>query len=273
MREADAIYRSPLAAAGGLAVIGSGRQHARHAVKDRKLPSFAAVLVERGQGFLETTVGGRQRVEGPALFWLFPNRLHSYGPDDAGWDERWALFEGSFTRDFLRMRLIGERHPLVRLRQIEEVVRLFARLHADLVDDSHLGQASAALALHGIVIATARQASAAAGREGEDATGDLVESLRGRALQPLDLASFAAEHGISPATLRRKFIAETGMAPKDFQLRARIDHAKQLLATSDEKIETVAAMVGIEDPFYFSRVFREREGCSPREFRMRYKRG
>ncbi|ANK92167.1 MULTISPECIES: helix-turn-helix transcriptional regulator [Rhizobium] len=273
MREADAVYRSPLAAAGGLAVIGSGRQHARHAVKDRKLPSFAAVLVERGQGFLETAAGGRQRVEGPALFWLFPNRLHSYGPDDAGWDERWALFEGSFTRDFLRMRLIGERHPLVRLRQIEEVVRLFARLHADLVDDSHLGQASAALGLHRIVITAARQASAAAGRESEGATGDLVETLRGRSLQPLDLASLAAEHRMSPATLRRKFIAETGMPPKDFQLRARMDHAKQLLATSDEKIETVAAMVGIEDPFYFSRVFREREGCSPREFRMRYKRG
>ncbi|ANK86252.1 AraC family transcriptional regulator domain-containing protein [Rhizobium sp. N731] len=177
MREAEAIYRSPLAAAGGLAVTGSGRQHARHAVNDRKLPSFAAVLVERGQGFLETAEGGRQPVEGPALFWLFPNRPHSYGPDEAGWDERWALFEGSFTRDFIRMRLIGERHPLVALRHLEEVVRLFARLHADLVDDSHLGQASAALALHGIVIATAR-ASAAAGREGEGATGDLVETLR-----------------------------------------------------------------------------------------------
>ncbi|ARO30671.1 MULTISPECIES: AraC family transcriptional regulator [unclassified Rhizobium] len=273
MREAEAIYRSPLAAAGGLAVTGSGRQHARHAVKDRRLPSFAAVLVERGRGFLETAAGGRQPVEGPALFWLFPNRPHSYGPDEAGWDERWALFEGSFTRDFVRMRLIGERHPLVTLRHLEEVVRLFARLHADLVDDSHLGQASAALALHRIVITAARQASAAAGREGEGASADLVETLRGRALQPLDLASFASEHGMSPATLRRKFIAETGMPPKDFQLRARMDQAKQLLAMSDEKIETIAAMVGIEDPFYFSRVFREREGCSPREFRMRYKRG
>lgn len=273
MRDAEAIYRSPLAAAGGLAVTGSGRQHARHAVKDRKLPSFAAVLVERGQGFLETAAGGRQAVAGPALFWLFPNRLHSYGPDENGWDERWALFEGSFTRDFLRMRLMVERHPVVALRHAEEMARLFGQVHADLADDSHLGQASAALALHRIVITAARQAGGAADRGGEAAAGDLVEALRERALQVLDLAAFAAEHGISPATLRRKFIAETGLPPKAFQLRARMDQAKQLLVTTDETIEAVAAAVGIDDPFYFSRVFHAREGCSPRDFRVRYRRG
>lgn len=49
MNPTEAIYRSPLATAGGLAVIGSGRQHVTHAVKCRKLPSYAVVLVERGR--------------------------------------------------------------------------------------------------------------------------------------------------------------------------------------------------------------------------------
>ncbi|MBX4929016.1 helix-turn-helix transcriptional regulator [Rhizobium binae] len=272
MRETQAVYRSPLAAAGGLAVTGSGRQHARHAVAHRKLPSFAVVLVERGWGFLDTAAGGRQRVGGPALFWLFPNRFHSYGPDENGWEERWALFEGSFIRDLVRMRLIAERHPLVALRHPEEVARLFGQLHADLMDDSHLGRALAALTLHRIVIAAARQTRAAPRREGEAMTGDIVETLRGRALQPLDLADFAAEHGMSAATLRRRFLAETGLPPKAFQLRSRMDHAKQLLVTTDEKIETIAAKVGIDDAFYFSRLFHERESCSPSQFRARYRR-
>ncbi|MGZ2484072.1 AraC family transcriptional regulator of arabinose operon [Rhizobium pisi] len=274
MRDAEAPYRSPLGSAGGLAVTGSGRQRARLAVTERRLPSFAVVLVERGQGFLETAAGGRQSVAGPALFWLFPNRAHSYGPDEAGWDERWALFEGSFTRDFVRLRLIAERHPVVALRHLEEMTRLFAQLHADLSDDTNLAQAAAASTLHRIVIAAARQAGGAAGRrESEAAMGEIVESLRGCALQPLDLAGFAAGHGMSPATLRRKFVAETGLPPKAFQLRARMDHAKQLLVTTDEKIETVAAMVGMDDAFYFSRVFHDREGCTPREFRARHRRG
>ncbi|MDF0697189.1 AraC family transcriptional regulator [Rhizobium sp. MC63] len=271
MRAAEAIYRSPLDAAGGLTVTGSGRQHACHAVKGRRLPSFAVVLVERGQGFLETAAGGRRHIEGPALFWLFPNRRHSYGPDEGGWDERWALFDGSFTRDFVRLRLIAERQPVVALRHVEEVVRLFASLHVDLINDTPLGQASAASALHNIVISAAREASAAASGGRVDA-GDIIEMLRGRALQPLDLAAFAVEHGMSPATLRRKFVAETGLPPKAFQLRVRMDHAKQLLATSDEKIETIAARIGIDDPFYFSRLFHARESCSPSQFRARYRR-
>ncbi|MGO8418639.1 hypothetical protein ACC784_36500, partial [Rhizobium ruizarguesonis] len=53
-RDPEAIYRTPLAAAGGFAVTGSGKQQARRAVTDRKLPSFAVVLVERGQGWLDT---------------------------------------------------------------------------------------------------------------------------------------------------------------------------------------------------------------------------
>lgn len=273
MKDVEAIYRSPLGAAGGLAVTGSGRQHARHAVTERKLPSFAVVLVERGQGWLETAASGRLSLAGPALFWLFPNRVHSYGPDEGGWDERWALFEGSFTRDFVRLRLMAERHPVVALHHLDDVARLFAKLHADLLDDSNLGPAAAALMLHRIVISAAGQASGVADRRRERPDmADIVERLRRRAMQPLNLAAFANEHGMSPATLRRRFTLETGLPPKAFQLRARMDHAKQLLATTDEKIETVAAMIGLDDAFYFSRVFHEREGCSPREFRARYRR-
>jgi AraC-like DNA-binding protein len=273
MNPTEAIYRSPLATAGGLAVIGSGRQHVTHAVKCRKLPSYAVVLVERGQGFIETDAGGRRSVTGPALFWLFPNRQHSYGPDAAGWSERWALFEGSFTRDFVRLRLFSERDPVVVLRNLDRVQRLFSNLHTDLLDDTNLGRVSAASILHQIVVLAARQASRAAPLRGHTTDmAEIVEALRRRTMQPLDLAVFAAEHGMSTATLRRKFIEETGLPPKKFQLRVRMDHAKELLATTAEKIEIIAVTVGIEDPFYFSRLFHEREGCTPREFRARYMR-
>jgi AraC family transcriptional regulator of arabinose operon len=273
MKATEAIYRSPLAAAGGLTITGSGRQHAMHAVKARKLPSYAVVLVKNGQGFLETDAGGRQGVKGPALFWLFPNRQHSYGPDAEGWNERWALFEGSLIRDFLRLRLISEQNPLTPLRNLDGVQRLFSTIHADLIEDSNLARASAASALHQIVILTARQAgqTSPAPEEGSD-IAEIIETLRRRAMEPLDLLAFAAEHGMSPATLRRKVTAEVGLPPKGFQLRVRMDRAKELLTTTEDKIELVAIQVGFDDPFYFSRLFHERENCTPREFRARYRR-
>ncbi|WP_092708702.1 helix-turn-helix domain-containing protein [Rhizobium multihospitium] len=268
-----AIYRSPLAAAGGLAVTGSGRQHAMHAVRARKLPSYAVVLVENGQGFLETDAGGRRSVKGPALFWLFPNRQHSYGPDAGGWSERWALFEGSLVRDFLRLRLISEQNPITILRNLDSVQRLFGTIQGDLIEDTNLSRAAAAAALHQIVILAARQASQAvpSRQQGSD-IGEIIEALRQRATQSLDMAAFAAEHGMSPATLRRKVTTEVGLPPKGFQLRMRMDRAKELLAMTDDKIEIIASKVGFDDPFYFSRLFHERENCTPREFRARYRR-
>ncbi len=268
-----AIYRSPLAAAGGLAVTGSGRQHAMHAVKARKLPSYAVVLVESGQGFLETDAGGRRSVKGPALFWLFPNRQHSYGPDAQGWSERWALFEGSLVRDFLRLRLISEQNPLTALRNLDNVQRLFGSIHDDLIEDTNLSRAAASSALHQIVILAARQASqiAPSPRQGSDIS-EIIEALRQRATKTLDMAAFAAEYGMSPATLRRKITAEVGLPPKGFQLRVRMDRAKELLTMTDDKIEIIASKVGFDDPFYFSRLFHERENCTPRDFRARYRR-
>ncbi|MGV1756719.1 AraC family transcriptional regulator [Rhizobium sp. A22-96] len=273
MKTTNAIYRSPLATMGGLAVTGSGRQHVTHSVKTRKLPSYAAVLVEHGQGFLETEAVGRQSVKGPALFWLVPNRQHSYGPDEGGWSERWALFEGSLVRDFLRLRLISEQSPLIPLRNLDRVQRLFSGLHADLLEDTNLARASAASALHQIVILSARQPSGItpSPHEGPD-IAEIIEALRRRATEPLDMTAFAAEYGISPATLRRKVATEVGLPPKGFQLRVRMDHAKELLATTDDKIEIIASRIGFDDAFYFSRLFHERENCTPREFRTRYRR-
>lgn len=273
MKTTDTIYRSPLATIGGLAVTGSGRQLVTHSVRGRKLPSYAAVLVEHGQGFLETDAGGRQSVKGPALFWLFPNRQHSYGPDADGWSERWALFEGSLVRDFMRLRLISEQDPIAILRNLDRAQRLFSNLHADLLKDTSLARASAASALHQIVILSAQQASRAkpSQQEGPDIT-EILEALRKRAMHPLDMVAFATEYGISPATLRRKVTAEVGLPPKGFQLRVRMDHAKELLTTTDDKIEIIASKVGIDDAFYLSRLFHERENCTPREFRARFRR-
>jgi len=271
-----ALYRSAPAAASGLSVTGVGRHRVTQAISGRRLPDFAIVLVEEGRGWLETKAGGRQAIEAPALFWLFPGRTHSYGPDASGWLERWALFEGALTRDFTRLRLIVEAAPVVALHDLGEMQRLFDRLHAELSLDTVLSRSEAAATMHRIVTRAARQAAgqSTGGSDPQRAPDfqQVIDDLRDRAAEQIEIDAFAAQFGISPATLRRKFVLHTGMPPKAFQLRIRLDLAKQLLAASDTPVESIAAAVGIHDAFYFSRLFRDRENCSPSEFRSRHKR-
>lgn len=267
------IYRSALEMAGGMAVTGFGDHHVTRAIHNRKLTDFAVVMVESGAGTLRTERAGVVPIKAPALFWLFPGRSHSYGPDAAGWDERWALFSGVLTRDFVRLRLMTEDQPVIQLSDPGEMQRLFSALHGEVLDDTVIGRAAAAATLHRIVVSAARQSVEAKARQHIPEIAQAVAALRQRAFDDVDLAGFADEFSMSSATLRRKFAQATGLSPKAFQLRLRLDRAKELLVSTDQPIEAVATAIGIQDAFYFSRLFQSREHCSPSQFRARNRRG
>ena len=69
------------------------------------------------------------------------------------------------------------------------------------------------------------------------------------------------------AYLTRKFVQKFGIAPKEYLIQKRIDHAKTLLTQSEASIAEIAASVGYVDPLYFSRIFKKKEGVCPREYR------
>lgn len=73
--------------------------------------------------------------------------------------------------------------------------------------------------------------------------------------------------GMSRTKLHRKFKDLTGQSTTYFINTVRIEHAKKLLINSDLPIKTIAFQCGFGSPDYFRRVFRERQGCSPSEYR------
>ena len=50
-------------------------------------------------------------------------------------------------------------------------------------------------------------------------------------------------------------------------LSTRIRHAQVLLETTDYNISNIASMVGYENAFYFSRLFKKQKGLSPAAYR------
>lgn len=82
----------------------------------------------------------------------------------------------------------------------------------------------------------------------------------------IGLDDIAAAAGISINHLGRQFKVATGMTPIHYLQNVRMEAARELLLT-DLKIAEVAHLVGIEDPYYFSRVFRRINGFSPLAYR------
>ena len=69
--------------------------------------------------------------------------------------------------------------------------------------------------------------------------------------------------GRSPYNLSRTFHFETHMPLKRFLSQVRVEAARQYLALTTDKIETVAALVGFHDASHLSRLFRKYTGVRP----------
>lgn len=77
-----------------------------------------------------------------------------------------------------------------------------------------------------------------------------------------------ADHmNLSPVYCGSLFAKETGETILNYTNRLRIIRAKELLLCTNDPVSQIAADVGIEDLFYFSRVFKKVEGVSPLRFR------
>jgi AraC-like DNA-binding protein len=81
------------------------------------------------------------------------------------------------------------------------------------------------------------------------------------------LARLAA---LAPSSFRARFAAEVGVPPRHYQLRQRLGRAKHLLLRDNVAIKAVAHELGFSDQLYFSRLFTQYEGISPRAFRRRF---
>ena len=79
--------------------------------------------------------------------------------------------------------------------------------------------------------------------------------------------AFAADLGWSPATLKRKLKALTGLAPREFMYDRRIRRASVLLRESDHSVTEICYETGFANPGHMARLFRKRFGMSPTAYR------
>jgi transcriptional regulator GlxA family with amidase domain len=85
--------------------------------------------------------------------------------------------------------------------------------------------------------------------------------------QSLPVARLAALANMSPSHYTALFKRHTGCAPIDFFIRLRMQHARELLMGTSLNVKEVAAALGYEDPFYFSRVFKSVNRLAPSDYR------
>lgn len=85
--------------------------------------------------------------------------------------------------------------------------------------------------------------------------------------QPITLSSLGELFHMDGNYLSRLYSQRYGETVTASIARLRIEHAVELMRTTDRKLEDISFQVGYDDYHYFNRVFRKRIGKSPSEYR------
>lgn len=83
----------------------------------------------------------------------------------------------------------------------------------------------------------------------------------------VDLSMIAASAGISKSEALRCFNESISVTPVRYLNDYRLARAKELLASTEDKVTSIAMSVGIDNISYFVRLFSERFGMTPSAYR------
>ncbi|MDQ6418906.1 response regulator [Paenibacillus sp. LHD-117] len=97
----------------------------------------------------------------------------------------------------------------------------------------------------------------------------VIGILHDRMEEKISLDMLATSVNLNESYLCRIFKQDTGKSIFQYMNELKINHAVELLKGRDARVKEVAVSVGIEDPFYFNRLFKKVVGVSPSEYRKK----
>jgi AraC-like DNA-binding protein len=96
-----------------------------------------------------------------------------------------------------------------------------------------------------------------------------LAAMQAEPARPWTVLGLARAAGLSRAAFARRFLAELGVPPLRYLAERRMQLASLLLVEGDDSLASVAAQIGYESEFAFSRAFKRHHGEAPGAFRRR----
>ena len=242
-------------------------------LRERTAGVDQAILIycTQGAGWCELA-GQRHLVQRGELLAIPPEVRHAYGADEKNpWSILWLHVVGTTLTPLLHEMGVSLERPLLFVGHDPQLVSLFEEVMETMehgYTPSHLLYAARALThLIGLMI-WHRHQKWRGDPEPRQKMAQSIAYMTGHLNRPLTVATLAAMSNLSPSHFSALFKRQTGYAPIDYFIRLRIHQACQLLDNTDMNVKEIAAALGYDDAFYFSRIFKLLNDISPGEYRM-----
>lgn len=210
---------------------------------------------------------------GPNEFVILPatSKYVSYGADAKDpWTIYWLHFSGHDLQIFNRRFGIGLNDAPRRILFNEKGLQLWATMYQNLekgYNNENLSNANLCL-YHFIATFLFPDKSGTDNQlTPEGMINKVVGYMRSRLGDILTIREMADQCQLSASHFSSLFRKATGMSPLLYFIRLKLEKACLILYNSNTKVKDIAASLGYEDPYYFSRLFKKYMRISPERYR------
>lgn len=227
-----------------------------------------------GSGWVEIN---KKRIDiGPSEFIVIPKNVpHKYGAsENKPWTIYWIHFKGELSTYIVELILKNTENFQPNLSYNEQRIKLFDDIYHTL----EMGYGSDALRYvsmtfsHFLSSLIYQKKFSSPDQHPQKNVIELSIGLMQRKIQTAvtlkELADFVS---LSVSHFSSVFKAKTGYSPIEYYNHLKIQHACQYLSFTDMSVKNVSVTLGIQDPYYFSRMFTRLMGVSPAGYRKKAK--
>lgn len=240
-----------------------------HGLERQDGPLYLIQYTVSGYGAIE--IAGKHHLVPPHHAFLveIPGEHHYYlPPESEHWEFIFVLMR-PYNLTMLWEDIIRKAGPVTRIpldsSPIHAMVNLYREASMNRINDQY--QASS-LVYH-VMMELVRYSGLPSSQK-EDWPQAVRESIRymnAHYDKPVGLEQIADHVGLSKYHFNRLFTRITGRSPIQYLTQIRLEKAAELIRYSSLSFEEIAQKVGYASGSYFTKVFKQHIGCSPRDYR------
>jgi len=240
----------------------------------RILNEYQLIYIVGGEGTFESSGVVETKVEEGSVIILFPGEWHRFKPNKlTGWDEYWVGFKGDVVDNLIKKNFFHPEQALLQIGFKEEIIVLLTEIIEHTKGEKTGYQpliSGAVLHLLGYIHSLTKQKIFENENLVEITVNKARVLLRTKIDEDITMQKIADELQISYAWFRKMFKLYTGIAPQQYFIQLKIEKAKMLLGHPSKSVKEIAYELNFESPFYFSKLFKEKVGISPDQYKRKF---
>ena len=240
----------------------------RPVAEGRTLPEFQIIYITQGEGVF--SCGGKTyQVKPGSIILVLPGFKHMYRPLlETGWHEFWVGFKGSYFSRLLEEGRFSAEYVFFQTGLHDSILSFFKQIIDEVCNQRPLYQ----LKTCALIMSLIAEVLTLERRKGQPNFYEKIVAqakylMESNAYGAINLPAISGQLGVSTSRLNEIFKTYTSMTPYQYYIQLKINKTESLLEQEDISVKEAAYRMGFEDQYYFSRLFKNKTGVSPSDWK------